>query len=109
GDIADLFVPVFAVLGYLRELVVHPGCSPVGIDRFFAAEEVAGDICRVFPASLERSAVGAAGCQFDLGYRSVFAERNRLEAGLPAEVRAIGVPVVENVPLAVYLNNAAVV
>ena len=61
------------------------------------------------PFSLERTAIRAAGCHFCLNDGTILTESNRFDAALTAEVRAIGMAMIKNIPLSCDFHNTSVV
>ena len=72
-------------------------------------KQVAGDIGGVFPLAPQRAAVEAAGGDLRLADGPVGQDFDRFGAALPAEMGAVGLPVVEDIPLPRNLHDTAVV
>src|SRR5690606_29663648 len=102
-------IPISSILSNLRKSSVHPCPVSAGIHFFMLAEQVACQVCWIFPTSHKRSAVAAARRHLNLRNRAVFAEVNLLHAALPAIMRTVRLSVVENIPPARDLNDAAMI
>ena len=109
GDISGFLITVPAVLGDLGETAVHPFSRCSRRKRFVSCKQMAGKICRVLPFAFQRTSVGSAGGYFPLNNTSVFTERNRFDAALPAEIGPVRMPVIENIPFSPDFHDTAMI
>lgn len=70
---------------------------------------MAGKVCGILALALKRSAVESAGGYLRLIYAAVGIYIYRLDAALTREPRAVGLAVIKDIPLSVYLDSASVI
>ena len=97
------------ILGNAGEPAVHPVAGSASGKGRIPAEQVAGNVRRIFPAARKRPAIAATGGQLHLRDGSIWKDANRFQAALPAEICSVGVTVIENVPLPIDFFNTAVI
>ena len=100
---------------------VLPGLGKVGMDPLFVlfkaaavhkctlpGVKVAGDPCIIFSAAQQGTVVQTAACGFHLGNGAIRLDEYLFRASLAGAFLLIGLAVVENIPLSIDFNHAAV-
>lgn len=109
GNVGKALLTIGRILGNAGEPAVHPVAGSASGKGRIPAEQVAGNVRRIFPAARKRPAIAATGGQLHLRDGSIWKDANRFQAALPAEICSVGVTVIENVPLPIDFFNTAVI